>query len=253
MLRFVFFALAAASVLPASSFSTASCTLGTTTITSSTYCSLPYVSPGGPYGTIWAYAQLLPNRYGSAVEYPFPFVEADAGISASDLTQQPSWEASGSVGFMETFTTPGPPRDGLTSIFIASSTEEGGRGSVSVGPYRCGYDNATCSLYSEMPLPFELGTPFTVSLLASADAGTGACMYSPGCPQGGADIEIFQLFEADGTTPVPLIPVPVPEPSTFGLLLVSFLACCGASKFSKAAFQNERVRLTECPCKFLPR
>lgn len=213
MRKFVLFMLAAASVLRASSFSTASCTLGTTTITSTTSCSLEFVNPDWTSGSIEA----------DAIVSPLHFVEADAGILPPGVSPLAGGSASGSAGWTEIFTTPGPPRSGVIAILLGSFGEEGGTGSVSFGPYGSTCSGPSCD-FSDPSAPFELGTPFTISLFASAIGG--GC-GDDGCTQGGATIDFFALFEADGTTPVGLLPVP--EPSGFGPLLLSMIACCGGA------------------------
>jgi hypothetical protein len=215
MLRFVFLMLAAACALRAVSFSTATCTLGTTTIISTSNCSIPFVNPDGTSGFIEADASV--SLQGSSGT-----VGADAGAGPPGVTPPSSWDASASAGDTETFTTPGPPRMGLISILLESSGEEGGEGSVSVDGFGCG-GTGFCN-FGMPDLPFELGVPFTISLSASA---SGACGAPPGCPQGGASYD-FTLSEADGTTPVSLISIATPEPSTFGLPLLSLIAWAAA-------------------------
>jgi hypothetical protein len=214
MHRFIFLMLAAVCVLRAAPFSTATCRLGTTTITSSS-CSIPFVNPDGTSGFIEADASvsLQPNS-GS--------VGADAGVGPAGVTPPSGADASASAGDTETFTTPGPPRPGLISVLLNSAGEEGGEATATVDGFSCGGPGFCSS--GGPDLPTELGVPFTIFLSASA-----FCCVPPA--QGSASYE-FTLFEADGTTPVPVIPVgppqPTPEPSTFGLALLSLIAWAAA-------------------------
>lgn len=215
MRKFIFLMLGGVCAIRATSFSSATCTLGSTIIRSATTCSIPFVLPDGTSGSIEADAMVLP---GSSVS-------ADAGIGPPGILAVPfTWSASGSASYDETDSTAGPRRPGVIGFFslLAAFGEHGGSGSAAIGPYGTGPCNLpVCTFGGPELFPFELGTPFTISLSASAAGPCGP----DGCPEGGASIPGFFLLEADGTTPVPFFVVP--EPSTLGLLLLSLAACAG--------------------------
>ncbi len=76
--------------------------------------------------------------------------------------------------------------------------------------------------------PFELGEVFQVYLTANGGAGGSPGCDSncgPGAGESTAGISIFQLTEADGTTPVPFFAIVTPEPATWGFLLFGLAAC----------------------------
>lgn len=213
MQRLIFVMLAAASVLSGTSFTSATCTLGNETITSSSGCFIFFVLPDGTSATIQAVPDVT----------PLSFAAAGASLSASEAI--PFNESSSATArYSQVFTTAGLPRPGIAQLQIFAFGQGGADSQVSIGPYSL--SGAGCSLepctFGGSSLPFELGVPFTVSLSADAAfAGPEFCLPET-CPFGRADISTFSLFEANGSTPVSF--TPVPEPSIFGLLLFSLIA-----------------------------
>jgi hypothetical protein len=75
-------------------------------------------------------------------------------------------------------------------------------------------------------VPFELGTYFQVSAFAPMTPTEFEINFPGQSFYAYNNVNVsFQLFEADGVTPVPLFLAP--QPSTFGLLLCGTLASFG--------------------------
>lgn len=212
-MRFAFLFLAGCTGLYATSVATVSCTLGsvnqtfTSTANTLTRCQLDYPAPGDLLVEAEAYLGYLT-------------VGADAGVS-SGIPSSANASSSAYASETETFRSAGPPRPGGIE-FLLEAAGSGADNSVSISdgvhqyslncPARIG-----CSSGGPQPMPFELGTNFTVTAFASA---VGACF--PGyCSQAGAGVNFLQLFEADGTTPVGYFLVTVPEPGEGDLLLLA--------------------------------
>jgi hypothetical protein len=78
-------------------------------------------------------------------------------------------------------------------------------------------DNGTSNCWWNDTVPFDLGTKFLVTVSANVNESLPA--GSTGYTAGDANASVlFRLLEADGTTVVPFSVVP--EPSTWGLLLL---------------------------------
>ena len=193
-----------AASLRATSVTSVTCTLGSTTITSSSSCSIPYVA-GGMGGNVVADASI--SGFGPS--------EITAGADAGAGPPDPgvAWSASGTASDIEVFETGGPVRPGVIALSISGF---GGMASASLtqGGTIFGIGTDGCCF------PFELGTAFEVSVFAGAGGAGG-----PANAQDSSASISFFLFEADGTTPVPFSSVATPEPSTWGFLLFGLSAC----------------------------
>lgn len=210
--RFALLTLLASSALYATSFTSANCSLGTTTKTvtgsTSSSCSIPIIIDGNNLGFVAASADVT----GSLSDNGFLGVEGSGGISFSGSSLPGGGGGSGQATYSQTFTTAGPPRSGF---FLTNFGGFGGDWSAYISQNGNIYDaSGTMS-------PFELGEPFQVYL--SANGGGG---WSAGCPSNcdsagdsSASIGPFQLFEADGTTEAPYFAISTPEPASWKFLL----------------------------------
>lgn len=113
-------------------------------------------------------------------------------------------DASASASWSITADTGGPVRDGFIELSAPGFFDsESGTGAYwsQVGPYDTEFGNS-----GEL-IPFTLGEPFTVSLMATASI-EGVADF------GGGDTVMdslsFELFEADGVTPVQFFATPEP-------------------------------------------
>lgn len=215
-MRCILLFLAGCTGLYATSFATVTCTLGgvTQTFTSTsntiTRCQLDYPAPGNLLVEADAYLGSLS-------------VGADAGVS-SGIPSSANPSSSAYASEAEMFRSAGPPRPG-TIVFLLNAYGAGPDNNVSIGNGVNQYSLSCsgrigCSSGGPEPVPFELGTTFTVTAFASA---FGACF--PGyCEQSGASVNTLELFEADGTTPVNYFPVTVPEPGSGAFLLLGVAA-----------------------------
>jgi hypothetical protein len=215
--RFALLIALASSALYASSFTSASCTVGnsTETVTGSTSssCFVPVFVNGNEVGDAEGNAQVS----GSLSGPNGIFVEGSGGFNFSGPSF-PDFNVSGGgeASYSQTFASAGPVRPGFLSALIGGF---GGTWNAAVTENGHIYDG------SGPNQPFELGEEFQVSLGANGGGGTLPC--SPGCgPLGGdssAGISAFQLTEADGTTGVSFFAI-TPEPASRGFLLFGLAA-----------------------------
>jgi hypothetical protein len=215
MRRFSLLTILASSALHATSFTSASCSLGTTgqTVTGSTSsnCSIPAYVDGNYVGYVGGYGEVTGSLsgFGIGVDAGGGFVQS--GSSSPDV----GFFGGGEATYSQTFSTTGPERPG----FILANID-------GFGPNWNAYisQKGTSCCASGTLSPFELGEVFQVYLTASGGAG-GPLPCDPACAGGesSAGISIFQLTEADGTTPVPFFVTP--EPATWGFLLFGLGAC----------------------------
>lgn len=213
MRRFLLILIAASSALRATSITFVTCTLGTTTQTNSSSCLI------GPFPVI--------------VPPQFPVVGADASASGSadplggllvastdafafPLDSGLTTDAEASASDTEIFAGTGPHRLGLVTFDVSLSTthdDPGGSAFLSDGvnnytlPFACGFGGCE----ETGTLPFYLGAD--VKYQASVEVSAGVTECFTGCPN--ADIQLsFSLLAA-----------PIPEPSTWGLVLFGLGAC----------------------------
>ncbi len=206
--RFALLTILASSALHATSFTSATCTLGSTTITGSS-CSIPY-NVDGTSGLVSADASITESM-GSADEGNLGFGSLAAGADAGYLLPPGiSGSADASASDTETFATAGPERPGFISLSVTAAGEHGGEASAELTQNQV-------SFFDGMQ-PFELGSVFQISV--SANASPGGCEFD-GCTQAVGIVQFF-LTEADGTTGVPFFAVVTPEPASWGLLLFGF-------------------------------
>ncbi len=218
VMRLVFLFLAGSVGLYASSIATVSCTLGTETETYSsnsarlTGCQLLYPAPGDLFVMATAYLGDLT-------------VEASAGVTPG-IPSSANAGASAYANETESFRSAGPPRSGVIE-FAFGGGEQGASatGTISDGVYQYSFDCISPSCSSNTvgpppPMPFELGTTFTIVLSATAPGFCGDTY----CSDGLLDVSSLQLLEANGTTPVNYFPVAVPEPAAVTLFLLAIPA-----------------------------
>jgi hypothetical protein len=169
------------------------------------------------------------------------YATASVTYTGSPPPPLPPLSASANATDTTNYYTTGPSRPGFIEFtleaFILSS--HGGVGDVDITdgvhtynagagapPGKCGVEG--CSLYTAT-LPFDLGTGFQISAFAGGSASVTPSSPTLGSAQGGqASVTSFRLFEANGTTPVPFSAVP--EPSNWGLLIISISLCLAAAK-----------------------
>jgi len=151
------------------------------------------------------------------------YAEADAGaLLGNPPPPIPQLSATANANVNQFYRSTGPVRPGFIEFSISLGYEHGLPGDVSIGGYNTDSLTSTtgCTINGCLyngTLPFELGTTFQ----ASASSSTGSNGLS-----GGSDIQsaaVFQLLEANGTTPVTTTPVVVPEPSTLSLFGLGLL------------------------------
>ncbi len=228
--RFLLLILAATSVAQADSFTSASCTYGSTTQAQTqtgtnanpVSCFVQVFAANAPIGGVQANAQTFTSVSGTQA-----FVEGGAkAVEEFDVQQYSQYltadfSAIATADNSQNFATPGSKRAGFIRFTIQTDTGNGSE-FISDGVHQYSFQQSNGIQQSIGPttLPFDLGSPFQVSV--SADAGVGPP------PQkefiNGADANVsFSLLEANGTTAVPLFITP--EPSTWTLLL---LGLCGA-------------------------
>jgi hypothetical protein len=151
------------------------------------------------------------------------------------------------------FGTPGAVRQG--TIVYAFALEASGNdvsygfASSRIGPfstsgYSQSFHTALNYQFEQLtPVPFALGTNFTVQLQAIAQGQSALYHDIFEFPRGHAVAHStlsFEIYEADGATPVPLIlggieqPTPVPEPSSI------VLTACGLAVVIRRLAQGKR-------------
>ena len=164
---------------------------------------------------------------GSVTATPFFVNPGPGGISSN---------ATATANITNQFFTAGPVRQGV--ITFSANVRNFGEGpgndsataAVSVGslPGSC-LGNYGCSglLTTVAPrsLSFTLGNTFAISFNEAFAAYGDPLVEGTGFANGAVNLN-FQLFEADGKTPVTIFAAP--EPDTFGLLLISFAGLCAA-------------------------
>lgn len=166
----------------------------------------------------------------------------------SNIGSGPNIFSSGSANATATYllTTFGPVRQGVLTYFGTYSNWQVGPGddsaqfSATLGSLSgsCTGIQPFCSgslLGSVAPrsVPFTLGDNFSFKFSEAFLATGDPFVQGPGFASGTANFT-FQLFEADGTTPVALYAAP--EPGTLGLLIISFVG------FGIVALRGRRVR-----------
>jgi hypothetical protein len=133
------------------------------------------------------------------------------------------------IEYQQTLTTLGVQRMGVISYFLnpgaccvnidALNYEEWFIGEYS-GKNNGGRGGGQALVgYGYFVLPFQLGSAFDVSMKSNAFPLSGAGQIY------GISRLSFSIYEADGSTPVTIFAVAVPEPSTFLLTGVLLLAC----------------------------
>jgi hypothetical protein len=226
MKRLLFLILASSSGLRATSFTFASCTVGTTTQTStgptSSSCNLNgppvFIDGVNVTGSVGALGIV-----DSAFESGGPG-NLDVSASASADGVFPSglaFSAAGGANDGLSYLTKGPARTGFIHVDLTAFLFNGELGDFDItdGVHR--YNSNTIPLNSATyTLPFDLGSPFQVSVSTSTGPISAVCGEDL-CPNGEVKV-VFSLLEANGTTPVPFFVTP--EPSTCGLVFVGLAA-----------------------------
>ncbi len=143
------------------------------------------------------------------------------GVAAASLVSA----ATAQITFSDALTTGGPVRTGIIrGSFLPTTWGYGGIESISLVSPALPY----ASFGPSLPIAFELGQPFTLTI-----AGSARSLSDDGTPST-AQFDIpFDLafFEADGVTPVALTETTAaPEPATVAL---SLLGIAGALAFRK--------------------
>jgi hypothetical protein len=156
-------------------------------------------------------------------------VVADAFPSPAPPNSVEQGPASAFASIEDTldFTTPGVARAGFIKLDAYISENRGSSGETtgtlgfnSSDVTTVNQDNSCCGHL----MAFELGTPFVLDLGATLEVVGGADM---GASEGDVDTVVnFQIFEADGVTPVPISEaIATPEPGELtGLGLAALFA-----------------------------
>ncbi len=173
-----------------------------------------------------------------------------AAVPLSNIGSGPNISSNSTANATVTYdlSTLGPVRPGVLTYLGSYSNWQVGSGddsaqiSVSLGSLSasCSGIQPFCSgaLSSLVPrsVPFTLGNSFAFQFAESFAAYGDPLVEGPGSA-GGTAAFTFQLFEADGTTPVVLYAAP--EPGTLGLLLLPFFG------FGIAALRRNGARSTQ--------
>ena len=158
-----------------------------------------------------------------------------AGAAAVAVGSDVAVSATARASAFDTFDSAGVPRAGLIQFNVTLSHLHGGNSDALLtdGIHTYGYaapgggSTPPFGLCSDegcqwtATVPFDLGTAFRVT----ADANDVESVMAGNILIDHGDVNsvvVFRLLEADGTTPVAFSAVP--EPSTFGLLLIGFCA-----------------------------
>jgi hypothetical protein len=186
MSKYLLLSLAVSAFLQAQPVTFATCSVGETTITSSTSCTIQF--PTSPFsgGEVDAEAQVTGSP-GSVNAEASGGATADPGVP---------WYANARASETDYYSTAGPVRQGYISLVEDAF---GGLAQVSVGSFHGDISGM---------FEFELGTtPFIAQV--GAGAGGAGDPASGGRSSAGYN---FTLYEADGKTPVPLLVLAAPEP-----------------------------------------
>jgi len=234
MRRFFFVMILASSALRATSVVEATCILGTITqnVTdpTSTSCSIPFVVDGMEVGFVGGDASISGLT-----------VEADGGY-ASNSSSFPDvpYGGGGTASYSQTFATAGPKRPGFIEAY--STLGFGGIAQASLTQNGTSLTSGGLNIGPPELIPFELGEPFQVSLLAEDGGGGDGGPCSDCAGDTFASITLVAITEADGTTGVPYFAVVTPEPATSALLLLGLVACIPLQARARTA----RLRRANC-------
>jgi hypothetical protein len=231
MRRFSLLTILASSALHATSFTSASCSLGTTTQTASgpisSSCSIPAYVNGNYVGYVGGSAEVTGSLFGFGIG-----VEAGGGYVSYAGFPDVDFGGGGEATYSQTFATRGPRRPGY---FSANINSFGGQSDAYIA------ENGNIYPGSGPMQPFELGEVFQVYVSANGGAG-GPANCDPACGPLGQDssagISVFQLTEADGTTPVSFFAV-TPEPASWRFLLFGLVACAPLYVLTRKAGTRE--------------
>ena len=220
MFRIPLLAIASCFALQASPVVFSSCTSGNTTVTSTTTgCSLS----NPPFNNAVAEVDIVaaqPTPQDINIQ-----VESSAYYNfCPDVCPQPPLSASGRISINDIDYTPGPVRSGFIRISGGFSNENGDSAGWTINDGLhvfpdCGlpgFMGITYGCAGTTPLlPFELGVPFSFNALIANSVSVLPGQRNLGAA--GGVILGFTLFEADGTTPVAVLP----EPSTYALMFAA--------------------------------
>ena len=224
--------------LHANTFTSTTCTSGTTTISP---CGGDYVFPGGlPNAMAGASASDTGLAPGTLPDGQPPITGgwtmstgAAANVQGSDTVVA---TAEAHADAFDTFLSSGPSRVGFIQFNVTLGQLHGGDSTVVLtdGVNNYSYE-ATFAEGSTPPfgrcfegcqwastVPFDLGVPFQVNA-SSNDFESSLYNAETHIAHGNTDAVVtFRLLEANGTTPVPFSVIP--EPSTWGMLFLGLAA-----------------------------
>jgi hypothetical protein len=221
MKHLVFLSLLVVPTLNASSLTSVLCTYGAVTQASSNPTSSACYVSG-----VFAFAQLSETINPLSANL---IAHAEVAASSPSAPPKTTYQAV-AISMVDnlTFETPGPKRQGLIQFDIELGNAHAGAalGLISDGirKYSLQSSPGGCQLRpcSDIgTLPISLGTEFYVTSDASGSIAGNFAFNNYAFASGTSDIT-FQLFEADGKTPVKFFAVP--EPSTYSTLLLGLSA-----------------------------
>ena len=215
--RLCFLFLGFTAGLYASSITSVSCMLGATTQmqTSRTFsrCSILDFEPQGNFEVD---AEAAVNRIGNGLYSTDAYGAflAPGPVSYHALAKEDLW-----------FQSDGPARNGTVLLGLIEPFAHGCCASGSLSDGVNTYGPTSSGGMPPVMLPFRLGVPFHLSLLAEAGLGCVAGACGPGYQDPQIYVDTLSLFEADGTTSVSFneISAPVPEPANLAILLMGVL------------------------------
>lgn len=239
-------------IAPADVVTNVTCQVGTNpAISNASSCSIiPTNSqPSARASVVVNQLTVIPGG-GLSTPFTVSFTGSAAAIPLSNIGSGPNTGSGATANAAVTYqlSTLGAVRPGVLtylgsfSNWAVGAGDDSGQISASLGTLSglCGGEQPFCSGLLGSPasrsVPFTLGTSFALQFSELLTSNGDPFVEGPGFASGTASFR-FQLFEADGTTPVTVYAAP--EPGTLGLLLLSSLG------FGLAVFRANRVRLSK--------
>lgn len=225
------------------------CSVGTQMVSNPTNCAINSPNNAPPNTVASAAANITINQLtappssGGLNSFAVDVAGSVTAIPVSNIGSGPNIgsSAASTANITYQFVTPGPVRAGVITLSSGVKLQSGpgndsDRLTVSIGSLSdsCGGIAGQCNGFLSLPgqrsFNFMLGNTFTFSFSEAFQAAGDPYVEGPGFASGSAGLN-FQLFEADGKTPVAVSAAP--EPGTLGLLLTclgGIAATCGARK-----------------------
>jgi hypothetical protein len=245
MFRLFLATFIAAFALQADTFTSTSCTVGTTTFP----CAGIYPGSAGPENAMAGAGASDNSVFGGSLPSPLPPFSgqemwAGANAAASTLPTTPV-SAQAHASAFNTFGSAGSARVGLIEFDVLTNHSHAGDATVTLtdGTHTYGYQATfcdgstppiiqnftTCGWHSIVPL--DLGAEFQVTVSADITVSFPASSTPTGSGGGDDASVLFRLLEAHGTTVVPFSVIP--EPSACLLVLLGLGACARLAQRSQ--------------------